>query len=245
MNRLTSLLAIVLVIAAFAACKNVEEEKKKKQDAQKTFMDAEAKARTEQDAIEKKKAIDDATKGCDAGTASSCIALGRIHQEGKDAALAVTSYARACAAKDAGGCRLAAETAPDATDKLVHYKALCALDDVDGCLQGAQIADKLYTSNAIPTPKRIVDADSMTLLLRACQLGQPIACTARGVGLLVKNDARTAAESFSLACDKNEPRGCVELSKLWKDGTGVKKKDKKKAAALMKKACAAGLQEAC
>ena len=46
-------------------------------------------------------------------------------------------------------------------------------------------------------------------------------------------------------CEAGEPTSCFQLGELYKSGKGVKKKDAGKAAALRKKACDAGLKDAC
>jgi hypothetical protein len=123
-------------------------------------------------------------------------------------------------------------------------KSLCALDDADACVQGAALADTLVQDGKVAEPKKPAERDAIVLLAKACDLGAAIACTARGVAL-VNDDPKGAVGSLTKGCDKNEPTACYQLSNMLAEGKGVKKKDAKKAAELKKKACDAGLKDAC
>jgi TPR repeat protein len=223
-------------------------EAKKKADQSKSFMEAEAKAQAEQDAKEAKEALGAADTGCNGGDANKCVDLGRIYGEGKgidkDPAKSMAAYVKACSLKSKDGCRQAAIGEGDDKKRLDHLVALCDLGDADGCIEGAKLADALVASHALPEPKKLADRDAMKLLKKACALGQVVACTARGVGL-VNDDPAAAVESFGKGCDGGEPTSCMQLAGMYKDGKGMKKKDEKKAKELMKKACTAGLKDAC
>lgn len=238
------LVICALVALALLGCVDKEAERKKKADQAKAFMEAESKARADQEAKEAAAALEEASKGCEGGKGESCIALGRLHQKDKRDAQAKEAFGKACALKTKDGCRMAAEASSDGKEKLTHLKALCALDDADACVQGAALADTLVQGGQLPEPKNPAQRDAIVLLAKACDLGAAIACTARGVAL-VNDDPKGAVASLTKGCDKNEPTACHQLSNMWAEGKGVKKKDPKKAAELKKKACDAGLKDAC
>lgn len=225
-------------------CVDKEAKKREKLEQAKAFMEAEAKARAEQEAKDAQKAFDDATAGCTEGKGESCIALGKIQQKEKKDAQAVASFAKACSMKVKDGCRMAADIETDGKNKLGYIKSLCNLDDVDACVQGAALADTLVQAGQLPEPKNPAQREALVLLKKACDLGGAIACTARGVAL-INDDAKEAVSSLTLGCDKGEPTSCLQLSGLYAEGKGVKKKDAKKAAELKQKACDAGLKDAC
>lgn len=235
---------VALVALALVGCIDKEAEKKKKQDQAKAFMEAESKARAEQEAKDAKDALDAASKGCADSKGESCIALGRLYQKEKRDAQAKEAFINACNLKVKDGCRMAADASSDGKEKLVHYKSLCALDDADACVQGAALADTLVQGGQLPEPKKPAERDAIVLLAKACDLGAAIACTARGVAL-VNDDPKAAVGSLTKGCDKNEPTACYQLSNMLAEGKGVKKKDPKRAAELKKKACDAGLKDAC
>ncbi len=235
---------VALVALSLMACVDKEAEKKKKQDQAKAFMEAESKARAEQEAKEAVAAFETAKTGCDGGKGESCIALGRLHQKDKRDAQAKEAFAAACKLKTKDGCRMAADASTDGKEKLTHLKSLCALDDADACVQGAALADTLVQGGQLPEPKNPATRDAIVLLATACDLGAVIACTARGVAL-VNDDPKGAVASLTKGCELNEPTACDQLSNMWAEGKGVKKKDPKKAAELKKKACDAGLKDAC
>ena len=242
------IVVVIIVVVALAGCVDKAAEAKKKADQTKSFMEAEAKAQAEQDAKEAKAALAAADAGCNGGDANKCVELGRIYGEGKgidkDATKSMAAYEKACSLKSKDGCRQAAIGESDDKKRLGHLVALCDLSDVDGCIEGAKLADSLVASHALPEPKKLADRDAMKLLKKACGFGQVVACTARGVGL-VNDDPPGAVESFTKGCEGGEPTSCMQLGAMYKEGKGVKKKDEKKAKELMKKACDAGLKDAC
>lgn len=242
--------ALIVLACTFAlvACGKAEEKKKQKEQETKAFMEAEAKARTEQEAKEAKAAIDKATGECDAKKAEGCLALGRIHFDGKgvprDAKLGLSHFQRACELKSKDACRLWAQQDTDGKAKLKALTALCDLGDADGCIQGAALADELVKAGQMEEPKKLTDRPALQLLMKACNLGGAIGCTARGVAL-INDDPKLAVEALSKGCELGEPTACLQLSMLLAEGKGVKKKDPAGAAAAKKKACDAGLKDAC
>lgn len=234
----------IVVALTLVGCVDKEAERKKKAEQAKAFMEAESKARAEQEAKEAAAALEAATKGCAEGTGEKCIALGRLHQKDKKDTQAKEAFAKACAAKTKDGCRMAADVESDGKAKLGFIKSLCDLDDADACVQGAALADTLIQGGQLPEPKKPAERDAIVLLKKACELNAAIACTARGVAL-INDDPKEAAVSLTHGCDKGEPTSCLQLSNLYSEGKGVKKKDAKKAAELKKKACDAGLKDAC
>lgn len=236
--------ALVALALALVGCVDKEAERKKKEDQQKAFMEAESKARADQETKEAAAALAAATKECGDGKGEACIALGRVQRKEKQDAQAKDSFAKACQLKVKDGCRMAADVETDGKAKLDHLKSLCALDDADACVQGAALADTLVQGGQLPEPKKPAERDAIVLLAKACDLGAAIACTARGVAL-TNDDAKGAVASLTKGCDKHEPTACWQLSNMLAKGKGVKKKDPKKAAELKKKACAAGLKDAC
>jgi TPR repeat protein len=237
--------AVALVVLLGVGCENAEQKKREAEARQKAFMEAETKARADQEAREAREAFEKASAGCDGGSAAACVELARIHFDGKgverDIAKAVSTYARACALKSAEACRLAAQHETDAGKRLQHLVALCDLQDAGGCVQAAALADQLGQK---PEPKKAQDKRAMQLLKKGCGLGSPIACTARGMGIAAE-DPKAAVESFSRGCELGEPTSCMQLAAHFQSGKGVKKKDPAKALEFKKKACALGLQEAC
>lgn len=240
---LAAVLAAALV-APLAGCPDKEAAARRQADAQKSFMEAEAKARAAQEAAEAKQALDDATARCTGGAAEGCIALGRIHEREARAADALAAFGKACTLKSKDGCRMAAAATSDEKARLGFLTALCDLEDVESCVQGAALADTLVEKGVLPEPKSAKDREALVLLARACELKAAIACTARGVAL-ANDDPKAAVASFGKGCDAGEPTSCDQLANMWATGKGVKKKDAKKAKAFKKKACDAGLQEAC
>jgi TPR repeat protein len=239
---------VALCLASVVACVDKEAEAKKKAEAQKAMLEAEAKAQEAKAAEEAKKALDDATSGCSAGKPDACVDLGRIQLEGKgtekSAPKAVESFMKACGLKSKDGCRMAAQNETDGKKKLDALKALCDLGDVEGCMSGAALADELVKAGQLPEPKKMAERDAVILLEKACTAGGAVACTARGI-TLINDDPTQAVASFTKGCDQGEPTSCWQLSGMFKDGKGMKKKDPKKAAELAKKACDAGLKDAC
>jgi TPR repeat protein len=235
---------MALALLMLVGCVDKEAKKKEKQAQAQAFMEAESKARAEQEAKEAAAALEAATKGCDEGKGDQCIALGRLLQKDKKDAQAKEAFIKACTAKTKDGCRMAAEASTDGKEKLTHLKSLCALDDADACVQGAALADTLVQGGQLPEPKKPAERDAIVLLAKACDLGAAIACTARGVAL-VNDDPKGAVGSLTKGCDKNEPTACFQLANMLAEGQGVKKKDPKRAAELKKKACDAGLKDAC
>ena len=231
-------LVVVAALLVLSSCVDKEAAARKKAEAQKSFMQAESRARLEQEQLESKKAIDDATRGCDGGKPASCMALGKLQ---KDPGAA---YAKACALQSKEGCRIAAEQASDGTVKLGHLKSLCALEDADGCLQGAALADELAKAGQLKEGPRPSARDAIVLLKRACDLGTAIACTAGGIAL-VELEPKDSIKLFTKGCDAGEPTSCLQLATMLGQGVGVKKKDPAKAKILRKKACDAGLKDAC
>jgi TPR repeat protein len=239
---------MTLALCLLAGCVDKEAEAKKKADAQRAFMEAEARARDAQEAAEQKQALEEAQASCAASKAEGCVALGRIHLDGrgvpKDRARAAEAFAQACALKSKDGCRFAAEHEQAGRKKLQHLKALCGLEDLEGCMAGAVLADELVKAGELPEPKKMAARDAVMLLDKACTLGDARACTARGL-TLVQDDPAQALASFSRGCDQNEPTSCWQLGLLLRDAKGAKKKDLARAAEALKKACDAGLQDAC
>lgn len=242
--------AVILLLCTFAlvACGNAEQKKKQKELDAKTFMEAEAKARAELEAKEAKAAIDGATAACDAKKADGCLTLGRIHFDGKgvpkDAKVALGFFQQACDLKSKDGCRMWAQHDTDGKSKLKALTALCDAGDADGCIQGAALADELVKAGQMAEPKKLTERPALVLLMKACNLGGAIGCTARGVAL-VNDDPKLAVEALTKGCDLGEPTACYQLSVMLAEGKGVKKKDPEKAAAAKKKACDAGLKDAC
>ncbi len=238
----------ISLLFALVACGNAEEKKKQKEADTKAFMEAEAKARAEAEAKEAKAAIEKATAECDAKKAEGCLALGRIHFDGKgvarDAKLGLGFFEKACGYQSKDGCRMWAQQETDGKTKLKALSALCDLQDADGCIQGGALADELVKAGQLPEPKKVADRPALQLLAKACALGGAIGCTARGVAL-VNDDPKGAVESLTKGCDLGEPTSCFQLSVMLAEGKGVKKKDPEKAAAAKKKACDAGLKDAC
>jgi uncharacterized protein len=235
---------LVLVVAVLlAGCVDKAAEAKKKQDATKAAFDAEAKAQSEADAKQAKADFDAANQACTAGDAAKCVDLAKMYADGKgvdkNAGKAKDLLAKACGMKSKDACRVSASAESDAHKKLAFESSLCELGEADGCVEGAKIADGLAL-----TAKKPVDRPAMVLLKKACALNAAIACTARGVGL-VNDDAKEAVDSFNKGCEAGEPTSCFQLSELYKSGKGVKRKDAGKAAELKKKACDAGLRDAC
>lgn len=228
---------VATVLALSSSCLDKEAAAQKKAAAQKAFMEAESKARVEQEAAEAKLALADATRGCDDGKAAACIALGKLS---KDA----VAYGKACGLKSKEGCRAAADAETDGKAKLGHLKALCALDDGDACLQGAALADELVKAGQLREAPNPSARDAIVLLKRACDLGAAIACTAGGMAL-ADAEPRDSMKLFTKGCDQNEPTACLKLSNMLAEGKGVKKKDPAQAKVLRKKACDAGLKDAC
>ncbi|MCC7071170.1 MAG: sel1 repeat family protein [Deltaproteobacteria bacterium] len=239
---------VIALTLSLVACGNVEEKKKQKEAEGKAFMEAETKARAEAEAKEAKAAIDKATGECDAKKAEGCLALGRIHFDGKgvprDAKLGLGFFQKACEYKSKDGCRMWGQQETDGKTKLTALSALCDLQDADGCIQGAALADELVKAGQLPEPKKVTDRPALQLLAKACALGGAIGCTARGVAL-VNDDPKAAVDSLTKGCDLGEPTSCFQLSVMLAEGKGVKKKDPEKAAAAKKKACEAGLKDAC
>ena len=62
---------------------------------------------------------------------------------------------------------------------------------------------------------------------------------------LFEDDPRESIKLFTAGCDADEPTSCLQLSTMLAEGKGVKKKDPAKAKLLRKKACDAGLKDAC
>lgn len=242
-----ALVVSVLALTLFA-CGNVEEKKKKKEQDTKAMMEAETKARDEADAKAAKAAIEKATGECDAKKADGCLALGRIHFDGKgvprDAKLGVGFFMKACELKSKDGCRSWAMQETDGKAKLKALTALCDLGDADGCIQGAALADELVKAGQLEEPKKLTDRPALQLLAKACAAGGAIGCTARGVAL-INDDPKLAVDALTKGCDLGEPTACLQLSVMLAEGKGVKKKDPDKAAAAKKKACDAGLKDAC
>ncbi|OGQ25589.1 MAG: hypothetical protein A2138_04205 [Deltaproteobacteria bacterium RBG_16_71_12] len=230
------------------ACGSAEEKKRKKDAADKAMMEAETKARDEADAKAAKAAIEKATGECDAKKAEGCLALGRIHFDGKgvpkDAKLGLGFFMKACDLKSKDGCRTWAQQETDGKTKLKALSALCDAGDADGCIQGGALADELVKAGQLEEPKKLNDRPALQLLAKACALGGAIGCTARGVAL-INDDPRLAVDALTKGCDLGEPTACFQLSVMLAEGKGVKKKDPDKAAAAKKKACDAGLKDAC
>ena len=238
----------IAVILSLCACGNAEEKKKQKEQDTKAMMEAETKARDELEAKEAKAAIDGATAQCDAKKAEGCLALGRIHFDGKgvpkDAKAAAGFFEKACTLKSKDGCRMWAQHETDGKTKLKALSALCDTGDADGCIQGGALADELVKAGQMEEPKKLTDRPALVLLMKACNLGGAIGCTARGVAL-INADPTLAVEALTKGCDLGEPTACFQLSVMLAEGKGVKKKDPDKAAAAKKKACDAGLKDAC
>jgi TPR repeat protein len=235
---------LVLVVALLAAgCVDKAAEAKKKQDATKAAFDAEAKAQAEADAKQAKADFDADNQACTAGDGAKCVDLAKMYADGKgvdkDAGKAKDLLAKACGMKSKEACRSSALAEGDAQKKLGFETSLCDLGEAEGCVEGAKLADGLAL-----TAKKPTDRPAMVLLKKACALNAAIACTARGVGL-VNDDPKEAVDSFTKGCDDGEPTSCFQLSELYKNGKGVKKKDAAKATELKKKACDAGLKDAC
>lgn len=248
MSRVLSVVALLVLLVG--GCVDKEAEAKKQADAQQAFMEAEAKAREEQEAAEAKKALDEASAGCDADKADACVALGRIHLGGKgtppEPAKAAAAFARGCKHKSKDACRLAAEHATAGDEKLGHLASLCRLGDADGCMNAAVLADELVQSGQAPEPKSPAQRPALGYLDKACDLGAVRACTARGVAL-VSDDPAAALAAFRKGCDQGEPTSCWQLGLMLQEGKGTKKNkpDKAKAAAALRKACDGGLADAC
>ncbi len=242
-----AVLALAITLSLLA-CGNAEEKKKQHDLDAKAFMEAEAKARTELEAKEAKVAIDGATAQCDAKKAEGCLALGRIHLDGKgvpkDAKLGLGFFQKACDLKSKDGCRMWAQQETDGKTKLKALSALCDTGDADGCIQGGALADELVKAGQMEEPKKLSDRPALVLLMKACNAGGAIGCTARGVAL-INDDPKLAVEALTKGCDLGEPTACFQLSVMLAEGKGVKKKDPEKAAAAKKKACDAGLKDAC
>ncbi|MCC7109811.1 MAG: sel1 repeat family protein [Deltaproteobacteria bacterium] len=242
--------ALVILACTFAlvACGNAAEKKQKKEQESKAFMEAETKARAEQEAKEAKAAIDKASGECEAKKAEGCLALGRLYFDGKgvprDAKLGIENFKKACELKSQDGCRTWAQQDSDGKTKLKALSALCDLRDADGCIQGAALADELVKAGQLEEPKKLSDRPALQLLMKACNLGGAIGCTARGVAL-ANDDPKLAVEALTKGCELGEPTACFQLSVMLAEGKGVKKKDPAGAAAAKKKACDAGLKEAC
>ncbi len=236
------LLSLAVVVVA-AGCVDRAAEQKKKAAQQKAFFEAEAKAQAEEDRKEAQAALDAATSGCSGGDGAKCVELGRL-QKDNDKAAAAASFDKGCHLKDADGCREAAALIDDGKKKLELFTSLCHLKDADGCVEGAKLADALVADHTLPEPKKLAARPAMQLLEQACVLGQAIACTARGVAL-VNDEPKGAVASFAKGCDAGEPTSCMQLGLMYKEGKGMRKKNEKKAAELLKKACDAGLKDAC
>lgn len=242
-----AVIALACTLALFA-CGNAEEKKKQKEQDAKAMMEAETKARDAQEAKEAKAAIEKATAECDAKKAEGCLALGRIHFDGKgvarDAKVGVGFFQKACELKSKDGCRMWAQQETDGKAKLKALTALCDAGDADGCIQGAALADELVKAGQMEEPKKLTDRPALVLLMKACNAGGAIGCTARGVAL-INDDPKLAVEALGKGCDLGEPTACFQLSVMLAEGKGVKKKDPERAAAAKKKACDAGLKDAC
>lgn len=117
-------------------------------------------------------------------------------------------------------------------------QSLCALNDGDACLHGAGLADELVRAGLLPEAKEPSARVAIVLLERACDLGLAIGCTAGGLALL-EGAPKDARKLFAKGCDANEPTSCLQLAGL------LGKKDRARAKILRRKACDAGLKDAC
>ena len=235
----TTIVVAFLFASSFSACGNAEAEKAAAAAKQKAFMEAEAQARTAEEDKERKEKTDAATQKCSAGDAQGCIDLGKVKLETKDAAAAVKAFDDACDKKSKEGCALAAQHSKAPADALPRHQKGCALDDADACVAAIGALDALAKAGQTVDPQA-----QLALLDKACNLGIGRTCTALGV-LTVAADTKGAADAFDRGCKAKEPTACVQLADLYKNGKIGKKKDDKKAAALLKEACDLGLVDVC
>jgi hypothetical protein len=246
-HRALSLRAATLVAVLFATilgsgCPNAEEEAKKKQAKAQAFMEAEAKARAEEDVKTRKAALDDATGKCKGGDATGCIALGKLFTEGdgKDPKQALAAFDDACAKKSKEGCTLAAQSAKDPKSALERWRKGCDLDDAQACVAAVAAMDAFAKSGGA-----VDEAMQVALFDKACTLGIGATCTALGM-LAKEKDPKKAVAHFERGCAAKEPTACAQIAELYKTGKiGKKKEADKKAAEYLKKACDLGLAEAC
>jgi len=184
-------------------------------------------------------------QACDAGFAPACDNLGPLYQGGlpgvdgrrellQDACSAEPAQPSACAHLG----EILAGSAP--ADAMAAFRTACDAKLARGCqgvalliLDGAAAGD---------------EAEALTLLEGACEVGEPAACARLGdelwAGDRLERDRARAYEVRAVACRGGHGPACVEAATQLKRGRGPER-DKAGAAELMERACVLGVDEAC
>ncbi|HVE86409.1 MAG TPA: tetratricopeptide repeat protein [Myxococcales bacterium] len=192
-------------------------------------------------------------RGCQAGSADSCVQLGAIYEHGGtelgwDESRAAQLYRQACAADHSAGCfRLAslheaghgvARNEAVAADLFQH---LCEAGEARAC---TRLGLLIQEGRGRPKDERRAQG----LYESTCHAGDPAGCYRLGGlardGAGGSADYDRAVELFKKACDGGEPQGCTELGLLREYGLGGEQ-DEHQAAVLYDKACSGGSAMGC
>lgn len=129
-------------------------------------------------------------------------------------------------------------------DRKIEYKALGCADNPDECLEKCKVddANACYALSLLIDEQRGKEGDdTQALYLRACKLGIVSGCTnyAAGESNLNPEDKQTAkcsADTFEIACSKNDSWGCSMYGLALGNGLG-REKNTEEAIKVLQKAC--------
>jgi hypothetical protein len=154
---------------------------------------------------------------CDKGDAKGCAGLGGLLRQGLKAGAASDDGKRASQA----------------------FEKACATGEPTAC---TALGEMLYQGLGVPKDA----AASIGHLEKGCEGGDPAGCNDVGLAKLAgpPPDPAGAAKYFERACNERSSLGCLQLGLLVKAGRGVVK-DAARGQALLEKACAAKVGNAC
>jgi hypothetical protein len=191
-------------------------------------------------------------RGCDAGAADRCVALGRLLDQGEagvapDRAAALALFQKACDAGAARACaelgaRAEAEAAPDLVKIAGIYQKACDAKDPYGCARLGRIFE---------TGLGVVGSSARALALyrAACDEREPEGCYRLGamveLGHGVARDTPAAVELYRKACEGGLVAACAAAANMFFHGSGSVPKDLPAAVALYDKACDARHEPSC
>ena len=192
-------------------------------------------------------------QACNGGEPRGCFYVSIAYTDGKgvpkDAARSRELAKRACDAGLGAGCvrvaaaKLTGEGAPkDVAGGLAELDALCTKGEPAGCDKLANVYDKGQGTDVPADPLR-----SREYAKKACDLGSQTSCAV--LAMLTTKDtsdsvAGRVSAMFQARCDQGDMATCARFGQALVAGDGVAV-DRERGRALLKKACAGGVAQAC
>lgn len=193
-------------------------------------------------------------RACNGGDGQGCLQLGVEHERAEPANFegAVEAYRRGCEIRDGRACSYLADFlaigrgAPMQLERaFLAWGAACELGYDEAC---PRVYRWMTVVRAYGGGRPTTEADGVARAQRACDGGNPRACTVLAARLLTgRGVARSPSRAVPLlqrSCDRGHAEACAMLGALLRAG-GPVRRDDARATTLLDWSCAHGVRWAC